>query len=149
MWRLASKLVPGGRLRDLLAARVNAVGDDGLDVLRRLALCEPVGLAALCAQTSTDLLDRLETGGLIEVREDGRRRPVTLAHPLYAQVIAAQLSRVRSEGVVKAEIDRVRASGMRRRDDALRVAIWQLEVGEPPDAVLLLRAARLSRDTHD
>ncbi|MBL7519972.1 AAA family ATPase, partial [Frankia sp. CNm7] len=149
VWRLTRKLVPGGRLRDLLAARVGAVGDEGLGVLRRLALCEPVGLADLSKQVPTDLLDRLETLGVIEVREDGRRRPVTLAHPLYAQVIGSEMSRVRTDSVLRAEIARLRALGVRRRDDALRVAIWQLEVGEAADAGLLLRAARLSRDAHD
>src|SRR6185312_16124244 len=41
------------------------------------------------------------------------------------------------------------ALGARRREDALRVASWQLAAGAPADAELLLRAAKVARYAHD
>ena len=78
---------------------------------------------------------------VVEVRVDGRRRSVDVAHPLHGEVVRTRLSRTRQEAIQRRLADAVEARGARRRTDVPRLAVWRLESGAAGDHALLERAA--------
>lgn len=149
VWRLTGTLPSSPRLSELVGDRIRAVGADGRAVLDLLALCQPLGLDELVAASGIDVLEELESAGLIQVRNDRRRHEVTLAHPVYGQVLQGSMTRIRSRATLAAQAVRVEGHGLRRREDPLRVATWRMLATGTADATLLLQACRLARHTPD
>jgi hypothetical protein len=119
---------------------------DALDIL---AVWEPAGLVALEAIVAPGRLEMLDRSGLLAVRADRRRQQVTLAHPLYGEILRARMSALTRRRLLLEHADRIDALGARRREDAIRVATARLEASGTSDPALLLRAARLARYGHD
>ena len=67
--------------------------------------------------------------GIIDVVTSGRRMAVRLAHPLYGEVLRAGLPPLRMRRVQAELADVVEAHGVRRREDALLVALWRVASG--------------------
>jgi DNA-binding NarL/FixJ family response regulator len=86
-------------------------------------------------------VETAEVRGLIRVTQDGRRRDVTLAHPLYGEVARRQCGAARAHRLLGTLADLVENAGARRRDDLLRVAVWRLDSGTAQHGRLLLDAA--------
>ncbi|MFF4775878.1 ATP-binding protein [Microtetraspora fusca] len=149
VWRLGCEPLPTSRLQELVADRIRTLDPPAQAVLEHLAVCGPAGASALTALAPVEVLERLERSGLVQVRADGRRRPVALAHPLYAQAIRDGLPQLTVDRILGAQIAQVSELGARRLDDTVKMAIWQLEGGGQADPDLLVRAARLSRSAND
>ncbi|MFD0634813.1 LuxR C-terminal-related transcriptional regulator [Catenulispora yoronensis] len=149
VWHLVGELPSSPRLLELVGDRIRAVGGDGRAVLDLLALCQPLGLDELATVRPIEALEELESSGLIQVRTDRRRHEVTLAHPVYAQVLQSSMTRIRARATLTGQALRVEEHGLRRREDPLRVATWRLAATGTADAKLLLRAGRLARHTAD
>jgi DNA-binding CsgD family transcriptional regulator len=151
IWQLAEdRALPASpKLAELIEARLASVTESG-DVLALLALCEPVSLAdAEAVAHAPGTLARLEASGLVQVRTDGHRTTVFLAHPLYGEVLRKRLPTLRRRTVLRDQIARVRAQGARRREDEARIAAWELAATGTADPGLLVDAARLARYVHD
>lgn len=141
-WRIRGRLSEGQRLQDIIAARLDRLGDDERGVAETVALGEPLGAAlleAICGERSVVDAERL---GLLTMRTDRNRAGVVLAHPLYGSVLRSALPPLRARAVYRRLSDALAASGARRREDLLRLAWWQLESGHAPDAGVLIAAAR-------
>lgn len=149
VWRLTGDLPSSPRLLELVGEHIRAVAAEARGALDLLALCQPLGLDELAAVTPLDALEELESTGLIQVRNDRRRHEVTLAHPVYAQVLQSSMTRIRTRATLAEQVHRVEAHGLRRREDPLRVATWRLAATGTADARLLLQACRLARHTSD
>ena len=121
----------------------------GRAALERLALCWPLGLARLEADTGLAVLEDLDRDGLIVVTRDGRRESVRLAHPLHGEVLRASITPLRRRAILLAEAEAIEAHGARRREDPIRIATWRLEATGRADPALLLVAARLARYDHN
>ena len=149
VWRLTGPLVRSARLVELVDARLRAVGGAAGELLELLALSEPVGVPELAALAGLGPLEALERSGLVSVRADGRRQQVTLAHPLYGEVVRGRLPALTRRRLLSDHADRVAHRGARRREDPLRIASWQLDALGSADHGLLVAAARLARYGHD
>jgi DNA-binding CsgD family transcriptional regulator len=152
IWELArdraSSCTP--RLTELIGTRLAAVSPAGKAVLELLALCEPVPLAdAEAVAGDPHATVSLEEAGLVRVTTERRRTSVTLAHPLYGEILRAQLPVLRGQRLLMAHTGRTRAYGARRRDDTLHVAAWQLAATGTADPALLIQGAKLARYAHD
>ncbi|MES4887779.1 LuxR C-terminal-related transcriptional regulator [Streptomyces sp. NPDC096012] len=88
-WRGAPPVIPA--LRERLAPALRCSGPGARDTLERLAFAEP--LPVYLADFDLDVLERLETDGLIEVDDRGA---VTLADPLHGPVLRATTGRLRA-----------------------------------------------------
>jgi DNA-binding CsgD family transcriptional regulator len=148
-WRLIGDLAPTRRLKDVLAGRLTAVTEAQRRVLEAIAVCEPVGIAELAGLADEEELETLEAGGFIRVIADGMRSQVLLAHPIYGEVVRADLTVLGRRRALLATADRVEALGARRREDPRRIATWRLDAGAVPDPDLLLQAARVARFAND
>jgi ATP/maltotriose-dependent transcriptional regulator MalT len=148
VWRLTGPLLATDRLAEVVDARLGALTDDAADLLATLALLAPLGLAELETRFGADQVASLDTAGLLDLRTDRRREEVSLAHPLYAEVVRDRLSPLQHRRVLRAHADHVAALGARRREDPLRLATARLDAQGAADPDLLLVAARLARYGH-
>ncbi|MFD5427382.1 LuxR C-terminal-related transcriptional regulator [Streptomyces sp. NPDC127084] len=149
LWRLAGKLAGTEWLSEQIEDRLGTVSAAGRQTLQLLALAEPLSVSDLTVQASPTVVADLEAAGLIDVRVDGRRTHVTLAHPLYGEVIRARLPVVHRRSLLRSLSERLEQQGRRRRDDALRMASWQLGATGSADPELIILAAGLARHGHD
>ncbi|OEV29682.1 hypothetical protein AN219_15180, partial [Streptomyces nanshensis] len=137
------------RLAELIRVKVDAVAGAGRDALEVLACCGALPLAALEEAAPQDVLTELERKGLIQFGTDGRRTRVSLAHPLYEEVLRSSVPALRHRAIQLEQAERIEALGAQRRGDALRIATWRLDATGKADPALLLRAARLAHYAHD
>jgi DNA-binding CsgD family transcriptional regulator len=152
LWRRA----PGApsastpRLAELIEARFAALRPAELTVLELLAVAAPIGLAeaqAACGDPSA--ITELELAGLIQVIEDRRRIVVLPAHPIYTELLRARMPVLRRRALLTAQAERIAATGARRREDALRIAVCRLAATGAADPGLLAEAAVLARHAYD
>ena len=139
---------PGGgwRLHELVRARLEAAGPAGREVTELVACGEPVPLAMV---EHHDGLAAAEQAGLLELVVDRRRTDVRLTHPVYGEVLRSSLPPVRGRAIHRNLLGSLRKTPLRRWDDLLRLATWQLAGGEPADPEVLVPAARQAAARHD
>ncbi|MGH3312858.1 MAG: LuxR C-terminal-related transcriptional regulator [Streptomyces sp.] len=137
------------RLAELIRTKVDAVSGCARTALELLACCGSLPLAAVEAAAPPEVLARLERNGLIRFGTDRRRTRVSLAHPLYEEVLRAGVPAIGYRAALLGQADRIEAYGARRRGDALRIATWRLDASGAADPALLLRAASLAHYAYD
>ncbi len=126
VWRLTGGLVATQRLHELVAARLSGL-DAASEALDVLAVWEPIGVAALEEMTGSEQLELLDRAGLLSIRVDGRRQRVSLAHPLYGEVLRARMPALTRRRLLIELADRLERIGGRRREDATRIAAARLQ----------------------
>ncbi|HTJ67657.1 MAG TPA: LuxR family transcriptional regulator [Actinospica sp.] len=142
IWELPEGRAAGTpRLAELIGARLAAAPPAARTVLDLLALCEPVPLADAEAVVGMDVLVALETAALIRTRTDQQGTTLALAHPLYAEILRAQLTPLRKRKLLLDQVG--------RETDTRRIAAWQLEATGSAEPALLIEAAALARHAHD
>lgn len=141
-WYLREALTVSPRLAELVEARLSDLDDEERATLEVVAFGEPLGLELLVALGSYEALERLERRGLIEVTTERRRRPVRLAHPLHGEVVRARVPTLRAMAVQRRLAEVVGSFGERRREDALRVAVWSVASGSETPVGATVTAAR-------
>ncbi|MEV6637389.1 LuxR C-terminal-related transcriptional regulator [Actinoplanes sp. NPDC051470] len=141
LWRWTGKLTLAPSLADLVDARVGGLTPGVRDVLELVAFGEPIGLHLVLQGCVPADVEAAEVRGLIRVYEDGRRRDVRLAHPLYGEVVRQHCPATRSRRLHATLADLVEGTGSHRRDDLLRLAVWRLDSGTGQDGAMLLDAA--------
>jgi DNA-binding NarL/FixJ family response regulator len=135
------------RLRDLVDERLRLLEPSRRAALEVVAVGEQVPLAAAERLLAADDVEDLEARALVEVVDSGGVEVLQVVHPLYGEVLAAGLSRLRRRAVLH---DLVGAVAGLDRFDRLRTATWQLESGRPgdPDLLLVLAGEALGRLDH-
>ena len=130
------------RLRELVEERLRLLEPGWRAALEMVAVGEQVPLEAAERLAAAEDIEALEDRGLIEVVDAGPAAPaglVQVAHPLYGEVLAGALPRLRRRAVLR---DLVGAVEGVEHFDRLRLATWWLESGTPGDAEQLLGLAR-------
>jgi DNA-binding CsgD family transcriptional regulator len=149
LWRWTGELAVTTRLRELVDRRIGAVTDAERDILELVAYGEPIGTELLARFGPAGVLERLEDRQLVTVSVEGRRLLARLAHPLYGQAVRARCGTLRTRRVLRRLAEAVESAGLRRREDAVRVAIWRLDSGTTAHPRLLLEACRMARLARD
>ena len=127
------------RLRDLVDERLRLIDPRARRALELVAVGEQVPLSAARQIVDTADIEALEQRGLIEVVGAPGAETVQVVHPLYGEVLAANLPRLRRMGLLRELVDGVEGlTGF----DRLRLATWRLESGVPGDPEQLLALAR-------
>lgn len=140
LWRLRRKPTPGPALADLVAQRLEGLGEPERELLVLLSLGEPLTQDILSGLTTPTVLDEVEARGLVVVERSSDRRSARLAHPLFGEVARAALPGGRADALRIRLADTVRAQGL-EPGDALRVATWLLDAGAEVEPGLLATAA--------
>lgn len=148
-WTLEGAPTVTARVARLIDARLEAVGAAGRDLMELLALAEPVVLDALEGAGLLHVAIGLEEAGFLAT---GHEAPfsVGVAQPLVAAQLRARISPLRRRALLPRAIDLVTAGVPGRGDaDAVRLALWRLECGQPITVAELERAAALARTDND
>jgi DNA-binding CsgD family transcriptional regulator len=148
IWRWRGEMAPGMRLTELVGARLDTLGAAALAALQVVAVGAPLEVGLLEPEERA-ALEQLELQEIVELRADGRRRFVDVAHPLHGEVVRSRLARTRLEAIQRRLADAVEAHGARRRTDVPRLAAWRLESGGARDPALFERAALHALDAYD
>src|SRR6266498_2141378 len=111
-------------------------------VLELAALGEPIGLPLLSAAAGVEAVELAEERQLIRVVREDRRTTIRLAHPLYGEMVRQRCPVTRVRRLLADLAALVEGVGARRRDDALRVAVWRLDSDTAHDPGQLLTACR-------
>ncbi|HEX4815983.1 MAG TPA: LuxR C-terminal-related transcriptional regulator [Nonomuraea sp.] len=137
------------RLAELISARLGTLSPAETKALELLALGEPLGLAELVALTSAETVETLEERQLLQVNSDARRTTVRFSHPLYGEATRARCPTSRARRRHRELAESLEATGARRREDRLRLALWRLESGTARDPAIMLTACKLAWAAHD
>ncbi|MDA0137483.1 LuxR C-terminal-related transcriptional regulator [Solirubrobacter sp. CPCC 204708] len=148
LWRLPEHPPLSRSLTELVNDRIAGLGDDALRALQTLALGEPLALADMIEIAGEAALIEAERDGLVVIA-DADGDPVRLAHPLYGEVIRATLPHLRGHELRVRLAGTLRARAPLRGRDALKLARWLLDAGEPVEPELLTDAARAANAAGD
>ena len=141
LWRLTRRSTPSRSLTELITARMAEIGPAERAAVELLALGEPLRLTELVDLVGTDALAAVELRGLATVQGRAARAEVGLAHPLYGEVVRESMPGSRAYEMRLQLARLVDARPDRSRDDALRIARWLLDAGEPIPVALGVEAA--------
>jgi DNA-binding winged helix-turn-helix (wHTH) protein len=144
VWRLTGPLQPTASFEQLVAERLRGLDDAHHHAAELLAIAGEVALDTYAATVGFEVLEDLERHGLLAVRHSGRRTAVSLAHPLFSEVLLRQLPALRGRRLRGELADALDAVTARRRDDRVRLVAWRLDAGGSVDREDVLHAARLA-----
>jgi DNA-binding CsgD family transcriptional regulator len=144
VWSWHGRLSLTPRLHELIDARIGQLDPTVREVLEFVALGEPLGVHLLTDLTSAGAVERAEDRALVRTSTDGQRWQARLGHPLYGEAVRDRCGPLRTRRRLQQLAHAMQATGMRRRDDMLRVAVWRLDSHTASDPQVLLRAARLA-----
>ncbi|MBT8226626.1 MAG: AAA family ATPase [Dactylosporangium sp.] len=146
-WTSQLELAPS--LAEVIDARIGQLTPEVRTVLELVAFGEPIGLTLLTSAGDPEAVELAEERRLIRVIRDGRRTQVRLAQPLYGEVVRQRCPFTRVRRLRGRLADLVEATGARRRDDLLRVAVWRLDSDTATDPGQLLSACRRAFARYD
>lgn len=139
----------GGSVAGVVAARLGRIPEDEMLLLRQLAVCGP--LSGVSRLVDPALIGSLERRALVVTEDDGARRMVRLAHPLFGEAALDGTSEDERRHILRAHADRLVGDGARRRDDGLAAAVALERSGHPLPTELALGGAEQAnaRGAHD
>jgi len=156
-WTLRGPLVVTARLSQLLDAQLSIVDDRGRDLIELVAFAEPLAVAALESAGLLPVALALEAAGLLAA-DPADPTKVRLVQPLVASQVRARISPLRRRRLLPLAITLVAPDGNENGTgtgsgddtaDAVRLALWRLECGQPVSVAELERAAVIARSLND
>jgi len=146
-WRWEGRLAGPTRLVELVSDRIGGCDAAERRVLELVAMGEPLPVEVVLRLADREPLAELEGRGLVVVDRpspEGAGGLVRLGHPLYSEMLRAELPAFTVQGHHQALAQAAVDAGLHDRDP-LRVATWLLEGGDQPgNPELLLRASTLA-----
>jgi DNA-binding CsgD family transcriptional regulator len=148
LWRLRRRAVSPS-LSALITARMGALEEAERNPLEMLALGEPLRLGEMSVLADLDVLEALESRGMVSVAPGSPDSVVRLSQPLYGEVLRAGLPTLRARNLRLRLADTVAQRSPLTADDALRIARWRLDAGTEVPAEYLLEAGRAANTAGD
>lgn len=149
IWRWKGPTGTSDRLGQLIADRLADVTAEERSVIEALALGEPLPVAMLEAGDQPSALESLERRGVIvtAAAEDGRLA-VRLVHPLYGEVVRAEMAPLARRRLLADMAGRLLSLGVISDDDRFRTAVWRMDADDVidpgPELLAAQRALALS-----
>jgi DNA-binding CsgD family transcriptional regulator len=151
LWSVSGSLADSDRLRDLMGRRLRGLTEAEREAVELVALSEPIDLSLLATLVPPRVAEDLERRQILEAGTGPRGFEVRLGHPLYGEVVRAQLSteqQARLCKVLAEGVEDVAAGRELTPHEVLRVALWRLDAGgcEPELALAAAREAFIGTD---
>jgi DNA-binding CsgD family transcriptional regulator len=140
-WRLTQRPAPSASLTELIGDRLSELDDDERHVIELLALGEPLRLPELVSLAGVEGAISVEARGMAAVEGAGPAATIRLAHPLYGDVVRASMPAIRAAQTRRDLARIVQERSDRSREDALLIARWLLDAGDPLPTELSMEAA--------
>ncbi len=145
VWVLDGQPPLSGGVRDLVVARLAGAGDAERAALETVAAGEPLPADVALAMVGESLLIALEQARLVTVRPGLAGSEVSTAHPLYGEVLRADMPVLRLRRLRLALAGALETAEQPGPHDLVRAASWRLDSGQGDDPPRLLAAARAAR----
>jgi DNA-binding NarL/FixJ family response regulator len=149
LWRLSHRPRVGRTLVELIGQRMSTLTREQRAPIELLALAEPLRPDEIVGLAGQECVTEVEALGVVTVAGQGALTEVRLAHPLYGEVVRAELPVLRARGLRLRLAETLQGRDPLSSDDALRVARLLLDGGGsiPPGLVLdAAQAANLAGD---
>jgi DNA-binding CsgD family transcriptional regulator len=151
LWAISGSLADSDRLRDLIGHRLGGLNEVEREAVEIVALSEPIDLSLLSALVPAPVPEDLEQRHILEAEDGAHGIELRLAHPLYGEVVRAQLSPERHArlcGILAEAVERVAEGRELTSREVLQVALWRLDGGgcSPELALAAARLAFLAAD---
>jgi len=140
-WRLTRRPAPSASLTELIGDRLSELDGDERHAIELLALGEPLRLPELVALAGAEAITSVEARGMVSVEGAGLASTIRLAHPLYGDVVRSSMPVIRAAQTRRDLARTVRERAERSREDALLIARWLLDAGDPVPTELTMEAA--------
>ncbi len=149
LWRLDHRPPVPATLRELITATVDDLGETTRTALELVALAEPLPLVELLNLSHLAAVTTLESRGLISLTDATDASPVRIGHPLFGEVIRAELPPLRARLLREQLITAFAARADLDPRDLLRLTRWQLDAGQSPSVPQLIAAAQTANLASD
>ncbi len=136
-WRWSTGWASGSRLQELVTSRLGRLDADETSAAELLAVAGALPLDLLLRLTSADVVERLETKGLVTTQRTVNGLEVSMASPLQTEVLRSNLPALRQRSLRHTLVDTLLAQGVRTSADRVRIANWSLELGLDVDPISL------------
>lgn len=137
VWRLRGAWASGARLQEIVAARLGRLSPEESTVMELLAEGGTLPLDLVTRLASAAAVEELERRGLLVSAHSGHRLELTIAHPLYAEVLRGTLPALRQRAIRQNLVSALQAGPVRRAEDKVRLACWSIESGLEVDPMTL------------
>jgi DNA-binding CsgD family transcriptional regulator len=142
VWQMRGRTVVPSGLAALLEDRLDRVGDAAVNVLKLLALCEPLDVDALCELVGEDAVEAAELAGLIRISQDGPTLNARFRHPLYGDVLRNRLGTVSSRRLRGRIVNVLRERELDTAAARLRLAQLSVDSDQQVGTDLLVTATK-------
>ncbi|HKP40051.1 helix-turn-helix transcriptional regulator [Mycobacterium sp.] len=142
VWQLRGRAVVPSGLAALLEDRLDHVGDDVVNALKFLALCEPLDVDALSELAGEEAVDAAEVGGLIRIAQDGTSLNARFSHPLYGDVVRRRVGTASARRLRGRIVKVLRHQELETAASRLRLAQLSIDSDQPVDTDLLIAATK-------
>jgi DNA-binding NarL/FixJ family response regulator len=142
VWQLRGRAVVPSGLAALLEDRLDHVGDDVVNALKFLALCEPLDIDALSELAGEEAVDAAEVGGLIRIAQDGPSLNARFSHPLYGDVVRRRVGTASARRLRGRIVKVLRHQELDTAASRLRLAQLSIDSDQPVDTDLLIAATK-------
>jgi len=144
-WALVAEPPVSRGIREAVSARLAGLPEAQRAGLELIAAGEPLTAAIAADLTGDAILDELASDRLVAVRDGLAGPEVATAHPIYGDVLRADLPALRLHRLRLAIARRMESDPQPRPHDLVRAAVWRLDSGQGGDAERLVTAARAAR----
>jgi DNA-binding CsgD family transcriptional regulator len=141
IWCWRGAFTTGVRLQEIVAERIGRLDPDELSAVELLSVARSLSLEVLASLTGATSLERLESRALVVVERSGRRVEVSLAHPLYGEVLRAGMPALRAQSTRRLLTSALERTGALRSGDRVNLALWALDGDIEVDPVTLTQVA--------
>lgn len=145
VWMLDGEPPVSSGIREAVADRLAGLSETHRAALELVAAGEPIAAAVAADLVGDTVLDELATERLVAVREGLAGPEVSSAHPIYGDVLRADLPALRLHRLRLALAHRLESGDQPVPHDLVRAAVWRLDAGQADDPDRLLTAARAAR----
>ncbi|HEX2186102.1 MAG TPA: hypothetical protein VHN78_11425, partial [Chloroflexota bacterium] len=148
VWQWPATFTPSPRLTELVRFRLGTLPPAQRRLANLVALGEPLGVSIAAQLVSEPAVVEAERRGIVALEEDGRRRQLRLAHPMYGEVVRVDTP-AGEAAMLRRQLAQAQSGWLRRRGDVLRQATLQLDAEGSGDPELLTKAARQATAARD
>lgn len=144
VWCLSGPLPVDAGIANLIEMRLELLTPVEREATELLALGEPLAIKLTESIIDSEVLESLERQNVVQAQQVNDDMVLTLAHPLYAEVIQTSLAPLHRRRLQQRLLEAFEHDPQRHRN-AVRIALWQLDLGHSTPADDLVDAARLAR----
>ncbi|MCV7193754.1 helix-turn-helix transcriptional regulator [Mycolicibacterium brumae] len=141
VWQLRGETPLSRELATLIRRQLALLDPDAMQVMRYLAIDEPLSVRDLSELVGADAVERAESAGAVTVTVRGADTVAQARHPIYTECVRADLGVLGGRRLASELVAQIAGRGPDHVSDRLRVAALSLDTDTPLGADELISAS--------